>query len=57
MSIHIKESRKGTFTKAATAHHMGVQAFAHRVTAEGSDASTAMKRKAIFAENAKKWHH
>ncbi len=57
MAIHIKESRRGTFTAAAHKHHEGVQEFAHTVEAHPDDYSKAMSRKAVFAENAKHWHH
>lgn len=53
--IHIKESREGTFTKAANAHKMGVQEYAHQVLND-PHASESMKKKAQFAVNAKKWN-
>lgn len=53
--IHIKESKKGTFTAAAKKAGMGVQAYAKKVLASKS-ASPAMKKKALFAQNAKKWN-
>lgn len=55
--IHIKESKKGTFTAAATKHDMGVQAFASKVLANKENYSSAMVKKANFARNASKWHH
>lgn len=55
--IHIKESKKGTFTKAAKAHGMGVQAFARKVLANKGSYSAAMVKKANFARNASKWKH
>lgn len=53
--IHIKESKKGTFTKAAKQRGMGVQAFASKVLANKDDYSSAMVKKANFARNAAKW--
>jgi len=55
-SIHIKDSKKGTFTKAAKAHGMGVQSFARKVLANKEKYSSAMVRKANFAKNAAGWH-
>lgn len=50
-TIHIKESKKGTFTAAANRAGMGVQEYARHVLAKGSKASPAMKKKANFARN------
>lgn len=50
--IHIKESKKGTFTKAAKAHGKGVQEFANQVLANPDNYSPAMRKKAQFAHNA-----
>lgn len=55
--IHIKESKKGTFTAAATKHGMGVQEFAKKVLANKDNYSPAMVKKANFAHNAASWHH
>jgi len=55
-SIHIKPSKHGTFTAAASRHGMGVQAFASRVLANKENYSPAMVKKANFARNASKWH-
>lgn len=55
--IHIKESKKGTFTTAAKKRGMGVQEFARRVMANKDNYSTAMVRKANFARNATKFKH
>lgn len=55
--IHIKPSKRGTFTIAAKKHGMSVQAFASKVLANKSNYSSAMIKKANFAHNAKKWHH
>lgn len=55
--IHIKKSKRGTFTAAAKKAGMGVQEYANKVLAKGSNASTAMKKKANFARNAAKWKH
>lgn len=54
--IHIKPSKRGTFTAAATKHGMGVQEFASKVLANKDDYSPAMVKKANFAKNASKWH-
>ena len=55
-SIHIKDSKKGTFTAAASKHGMGVQEFASKVLANKDNYSPAMVRKANFARNSSKWH-
>ena len=55
--IHIKPSKRGTFTAAAKIHHMGVQEFARTVLNNRARYSTAMVKKANFARNASKWHH
>lgn len=55
--IHIKPSKRGTFTAAASKHDMGVQEFASKVLANKEDYSPAMVKKANFAKNASKWHH
>jgi hypothetical protein len=54
---HIRESRVGTFTAAATAHHMGVQEFANEVHAHPEDYTPKMRKKANFARNAKKFNN
>lgn len=54
--IHIKPSKRGTFTAAATKHGMGVQEFASRVLANKDKFSPAMIKKANFARNAKNWN-
>jgi hypothetical protein len=55
--IHIKPSKKGTFTAAASKHGKGVQEFARQVMANKENYSPAMVKKANFARNAAKWHH
>ena len=55
--IHIKPSKKGTFTAAASRHNMRVQEFASKVLANPEDYSPAMRKKANFARNASKWKH
>lgn len=50
-NIHIAENKKGTFTAAATKHHMGVQKFANKVLANKDNYSPAMVKKANFARN------
>lgn len=54
--IHIKPSKRGTFTKAAKQHGMSVQSFANRVLRNPSKYSAAMRKKANFAHNASKWN-
>ena len=56
-SIHIKPSKRGTFTAAASKHGMGVQEFASKVLANKDDYSPAMVKKANFAKNAAGWKH
>ena len=55
--IHIKPSKRGTFTKAAKQHGMSVQGFANRVLRNPSKYSAAMRKKANFAHNAASWKH
>ena len=55
--IHIKPSKRGTFTAAAKKHGMSVQGFASKVLANKSKYSSAMIKKANFARNASKWKH
>ena len=55
--IHIKKSKRGTFTKAAKQHGMGVQSFANKVLRNPSKYSAAMRKKANFAHNAASWKH
>lgn len=54
--IHIKPSKRGTFTAAATKHGKSVQAFASQVLSHKESYSPAMVKKANFARNAAKWH-
>lgn len=54
--IHIKKSKRGTFTKAVKQHGMSVQGFANRVLRNPSKYSAAMRKKANFARNASKWN-
>lgn len=54
--IHIKPSKRGTFTKAAKQRGMSVQGFANRVLRKPSKYSAAMRKKANFARNASKWN-
>lgn len=49
--IHIKPSKRGTFTAAATKHGMGVQEFARHVLANKDKFSGKMRKKANFARN------
>ena len=55
--IHIKKSKRGTFTKAAKQHGMSVQSFANKVLKKPSKYSAAMRKKANFARNAASWKH
>ena len=55
--IHIKSSKRGTFTAAAKAHGKSVQGFASQVLANKDNYSSAMVKKANFARNASKWNH
>ena len=55
--IHIKPSKRGTFTAAATKHGKSVQAFASQVLAHKENYSPAMVKKAVFAHNSKSWKH
>lgn len=55
--IHIKKSKRGTFTKAAKSHGMSVQGFANKVLKNPSKYSTAMRKKANFVRNASRWSH
>lgn len=49
--IHIKPSKRGTFTAAAKKHGKSVQAFASQVLANKENYSPAMVKKANFARN------
>ena len=53
--IHIKKSKRGTFTAAAKKRGESVQGFARKVLANKSKYSPAMVKKANFARNASKW--
>ena len=55
--IHIKKSKRGTFTKAAKQHGMSVQGFANKVLNNPSNYSASMIKKANFAHNAASWKH
>lgn len=55
--IHIKPSKRGTFTAAAKKHGKSVQAFASQVLAHKENYSPAMIKKANFARNARKFKH
>jgi hypothetical protein len=56
-SIHIKKSKRGTFTAAAKKRGKSVQEFARQVLANKEKYSAAMVKKANFARNASKWKH
>jgi len=49
--IHIRESRVGSFTEAANAHHMSDSAFASQVLSNKEDYSSKMVKKAVFDKN------
>ena len=55
--IHINPKNKGKFTASAKKAGESVQEHAHSVLKKGSGASAKEKKRAVFAENAKKWHH
>lgn len=54
--IHIKESHRGIFSRAAKRAGQGVQEHAHSVM-RSKTASGEEKKRANFAIQAKKWHH
>jgi hypothetical protein len=54
MQSAVHPSREGEFTRKAKAAGMSVQAYAAKVTAPESKASTLTKRQAAFAKAAKK---
>lgn len=56
-SIHIAPSKRGTFTAAAKKHGKSVQAFASQVLAHPENYSPAMRKKANFARNSRRWKH
>ena len=56
-SIHIKPSKRGTFTAAATKHGKSVQEFASQVLSHPENYSLTMRKKANFARNASHWKH
>lgn len=55
-TIHIDESKIGTFTAAANRRNMGVQEFAHQVMSNKERYSPEMVKKANFAINSKSWN-
>lgn len=55
VKIHIKNSKRGSFTREAKKRGLSVQAFANRVLANKERYSPAMVKKAVFAKNAAKW--
>lgn len=55
--IHIKPSKRGTFTAQATKMGMGVQEAARHILANKEDYSPAMRKKAAFAKAAAGWKH
>ena len=55
--IHIKASRVGTFTAAAKAAGRSVSEEISAIEAHPDDYSEAMRKKEVFAKNARSWHH
>lgn len=55
--IHIKPSKRGTFTAAAKKHGASVREFESRVLKNPEKYSTAMVKKARFSRNARSWKH
>lgn len=55
--IHIKESTRGSYRARAKAHGRSVSEQAKADLAPGSHASAAVRKKANFARNARKWRH
>lgn len=53
--IHIKKSKRGSFTRYAKSKGMSVQEAAHSVMRNSNN--TALRKKAQFAINAAKWKH
>jgi hypothetical protein len=49
--------KTGTFTAAAKRAGMSVPAFTAHVLKKGSRSTALMKKKAVFARNAKSWKH
>ena len=55
-SIYIKPSKRGTFTAAAKRRGMSVAQLESAVLNNPSNYSKAMRKKAQFSRNARKWH-
>lgn len=55
--IHIKPSKRGTFTAEAKRRGLSVQELAAKILANKHRYSSAMIKKAVFARNARKWKH
>lgn len=53
-TIHIKDSHKGLFSKAAANAGMGVQAYANKILSHPENYSAARRKQANFARNAAK---
>lgn len=56
MAIHIKKSHKGLLHKN-TGTPEGKKIPAAKITAAKHSKDPAVRKRAVFAENAKKWHH
>lgn len=55
-SIHIKESHKGLLHKD-TGTPKGQKIPESKITKAEHSSSAAVRKRAVFAENAKHWHH
>lgn len=53
--INIKKANRGKFTAQAKRADMSVGGFARKVLGKDSKASAKTKKRAVFAQNAKKW--
>lgn len=55
--IHIKESRRGAFTRAAKAARRSVTEEEDYVLSHKDKEPARLVKEANFARNARKWHH
>jgi hypothetical protein len=53
--IYIKPANRGKFTASSKRAGQGVQEHARSVLKKGSGASAKERKRAVFAQNAKKW--
>lgn len=56
MAIHIKKSHQGLLHKN-TGTPAGKKIPASKIASAKNSPSAAVRKRAVFAENAKKWHH